>query len=127
MQLVFTKGSGKHDRMDILRGDGSVERTDCPKQRIIPHDMVHYVVESTLAKRRFIARVRDGERADMRMRGEAESDGVERLMEVIQGDALDCPMLDVTVDELDAVRAQMAELTKRWDALPVWQSLALSM
>ena len=148
MQLVFTKGSGKHDRMDILRGDGSVERTDCPKQRIIPHDMVHYVVESTLAKRRFIARVRDGERADMRMRGEAESDDVERLMEVIQGDAWsgggsraeemlalyrvtcdarDCPMLDVTVDDHDAVRAQMAELTKRWDALPVWQSLALSM
>jgi hypothetical protein len=113
--------------MDILCGDGSVERTDCPKQRIIPHDMVHYVVESTLAKRGFIARVRDGERADMRMRGEAESDGVERLMEVIQGDALDCPMLDVTVDDHDAVRAQMAELTKRWDALPVWQSLALSM
>jgi len=31
------------------------------------------------------------------------------------------------VDDHDAVRAQMAELTKRWDALPVWQSLALSM
>jgi len=73
---------------------------------------------------------------------------VERLVEVIQGDAwsgggsdaaetLDlyrvtcdargCPMLGVTLDDLDAVRARMAELTAQWDALPVGQSLALSM
>lgn len=148
MQLVFTKGSGKHDRVNIVRGDGSVECIDCPKQRIIPHDMVHYVVESTLAKRGFITRVRDGERPGMRMRGEAESDGVERLVEVIQGDAwsggtseaaemLDlyhvtcdargCPMLDVTADDLDAVRTQMAEITVQWNALQVGESLALSM
>lgn len=87
MQLVFTKGSGKYDRMEVVRGDGSAERADCPKQRIIPHDMVHYVVENVLARRGFMTRVRDGERADMRMRGEAESDGVERLVEVVQGDA----------------------------------------
>jgi hypothetical protein len=148
MQFVFTKGSGKYDRMEAVRGDGSVERVECPKQRIIPHDMVHCVVESTLVKRGFVTRVRDGEHADVRMRSEAESDGVERLVEVIQGDAwsggksdaaemLDlyrvtcdargCPMLDVTVDDLDAVRARMAELTVQWEALPVGQSLALSM
>lgn len=148
MQLVFTKGSGKYDRMEVARIDGSVERVDCPKQRIIPHDMVHYVVESTLAKRGFVTRVRDGERADMRMRGEAESDGVERLVEVIQGDgwsgggseaaelldlyrvtceARGCPMLDVTVDDINAVRAHMVELTMQWEALPVGRSLALSM
>ncbi|MEO7149930.1 MAG: hypothetical protein ABIY40_08380 [Rhodanobacteraceae bacterium] len=39
----------------------------CPKQRIIPHDMVHYAVETTLAKRGFLQRVRDGERANLRM------------------------------------------------------------
>lgn len=148
MQLVFTKGPGKHDRMEIVRGDGSVERIDCPKQRIIPHDMVHCVVESTLAKHGFVTRVRDGERADVRMRGEAESDGVERLVEVIQGDAWsggcseaaemldlyrvtcdarDCPMLDVTAADLDAIRTRMAELMVQWESLPVGQSLALSM
>jgi len=109
---------------------------------------VHYVVESVLAKRGFVTRVRDGERADMRMRGEAESDGVERLVEVIQGDAWsgggseaaemldlyrvtcdarDCPVLGVTASDVDAVRARMAELTAQWEALPVGQSLALSM
>ncbi|HLI19090.1 MAG TPA: hypothetical protein VKV22_12580 [Rhodanobacteraceae bacterium] len=50
--------------------------------------MVHYVVESTLQRRGYLTRVRDGKRADMRMRGEAESDGVERLVEVIQGKPL---------------------------------------
>lgn len=148
MQLVFTKGSGKYDRMEVVRAKGARERIDCPKQRIIPHDMVHYVVESVLAKRGFVTRVRDGERADMRMRGEAESDGVERLVEVIQGDAWsgggseaaemldlyrvtcdarDCPVLGVTASDVDAVRARMAELTAQWEALPVGQSLALSM
>ena len=148
MQLVFTKGAGKYDRMEIARGNGAVERIDCPKQGIIPHDMVHYAVESTLEKRGFLARVREGEHADMRMRGEAESDGVERLVEVIQGDAwsggasdaatmLDlyrvtcdaraCPMLDVDPGDIEAIRARMAELTAQWNALAVGQSLSLHL
>lgn len=148
MQLIFTKGSGKYDRLEVKRGDGAVEHIDCPRQRIIPHDMVHYVVESTLAKRGFLARVRDGARAGFRMPPEAESDGVERLVEVIQGDAWsggasaaadmldlyrvtcearECPMLDVSVDDIDAIRTQMAELTVQWEALPIGQSLNLSM
>jgi len=148
MQLVFIKGAGKYDRMEIARGDGAVERIDCPKQGIIPHDMVHYAVESTLEKRGFLARVREGERADMRMRGDAESDGVERLVEVIQGDAwsghtsdaaamLDlyrvtcdaraCPMLDVDPGDIEAIRARMAELTAQWNALAVGQSLSLHL
>lgn len=148
MQLVFTKGAGKCDRMEIARADGAVERIDCPKQRIIPHDMVHYAVESTLEKRGFLTRVREGERADMRMRGEAESDGVERLVEVIQGDAwsggasdaaamLDlyrvtcdaraCPMLDIGPKDIEAIRVRMAELTAHWDTLSAGQSLTFSL
>jgi hypothetical protein len=148
MQLVFTKGAGKHDRMEVARVDGTVERIDCPKQGIIPHDMVHYAVESALAKRGFLTRVREGERADMRMRGEAESDGVERLVEVIQGDAwsggasdvaamLDlyrvtcgaraCPVLDIDAGDIEAIRARMAALTAQWNALAVGQSLSLDL
>ncbi|HXS72707.1 MAG TPA: hypothetical protein VN725_01580 [Rhodanobacteraceae bacterium] len=148
MQLVFTKGSGKCDRMDVVRSDGAVEAIECPKQRIIPHDMVHYAVESTLEKRGFLTRVREGARADFHMLPEAESDGVERLVEVIQGDAWsggsssasdmldlyrvtceerECPMLAVTGADIDAIRARIAELTAQWDALPAGQSLTLSM
>jgi len=148
MRLIFTKGAGKYDRMEVVRDDGAVERIECPKQRIVPHDMVHYAVESTLAKRGFLTRVREGARADFRMEPEAGSDGVERLVEVIQGDAwsggnsaaedvLDlyrvtcderaCPMLAVGEADIGAIRARIAELTAQWDALPVGQSLALAM
>lgn len=148
MQLVFTKGSGKHDRMEVTRGNGAVKRIDCPKQRIIPHDMVHYAVESTLEKHGFLTRIRDGARADFRMSPEAESDGVERLVEVIQGDAWsgstsaasdmlelyrvtcaarECPMLDVGADDVEAIRSRVAELTAQWEALPAGQSLNLTM
>lgn len=148
MQLIFTKGSGKYDRMEVTRGGGAVERIDCPKQRIIPHDMVHYAVESTLEKRGFLTRIRDGARADFRMSPEAESDGVERLVEVIQGDAWsgstsaasdmldlyrvtcaarECPMLVAGVADVDAIRSCVAELTAQWEALPPGQSLNLTM
>jgi hypothetical protein len=45
MELVFTKGPGKFDLMEIFRTGAPPERVDCPKQRIIPHDMIHYAVE----------------------------------------------------------------------------------
>jgi len=50
MELVFTKGAGKYD---TLRGGraGGVESIACPKQRIVPHDMVHYAVERVLRRR----------------------------------------------------------------------------
>ena len=148
MDIVFTKGSGKYDHMDVLRADGQVERIDCPRQRIIPHDMVHYAVESTLMRRGFLTRVRDGEQAGFRMQAEAESDGVERLVEVIQGDAWSggespatdmidlyrvtcsartCPMLEVDVADIDAIRTCMAELDAQWQALAVGQSLRLTL
>lgn len=148
MDIVFTKGSGKYDRMDVLRADGQVERIDCPRQRIIPHDMVHYAVESTLMRRGFLTRVRDGESATFRMQAEAESDGVERLVEVIQGDAWSggdspatdmidlyrvtcsartCPMLEVDFDDIEAIRARVAELDAQWQALAIGQSLRLTM
>jgi hypothetical protein len=148
MELVFTKGPGKFDRMEVIRRDCAPERIACPKQRIIPHDLVHLVVESTLAARGFVSRVREGERAVFRMRPDAQSDGVERLVEVIQGDAwsggtstaaemLDlyrvtcsaraCPALNVDEDGIDAIRARVADLTAQWDALPVGRSLTLSM
>ena len=59
--LRFTKGGGKTDLMEVIREDGSAERVDCPKQGIIPHDMVHFAVEDVLHVRGFIGRVAEGE------------------------------------------------------------------
>jgi hypothetical protein len=147
MDITFTKGSGKYDQMRIVR-HGVPETIDGPKQRIIPHDMVHYAVESVLQKRGFLTRVGHGEAATFQMEAEPESDGVERLVEVIQGDAWsggdaapedmldlyrvtctarDCPMLAIGPDDIVAIRNRMSELDRDWQALPVGQSLTLAI
>jgi hypothetical protein len=147
MDIMFTKGSGKYDEMRVLRG-GVPEVVACPKQRIIPHDMVHFAVESVLQKRGFLTRVGHGEAANFQMAGEPESDGVERLVEVLQGDAwsggdaspedmLDlyrvtctaraCPTLPIGAADIIAVRARIQELDGQWQALPVGQSMTLTI
>lgn len=45
MQLSFHKRAGKYDDLLIERADGTTEAIQCPKQGMIPHDMVHYAVE----------------------------------------------------------------------------------
>jgi hypothetical protein len=148
MRLVFTRGTGKYDRMDVYRPGEPPVSIDCPKQRIIPHDMVHDAVERILGERGFLSRVRDGESASFRMQAEAHSDAVERLVEVFQGDAWSggtappaemidlyritcteraCPMLPVDDAAILAVRAEIERLTAEWDVVPVGGTLTLSM
>lgn len=148
MELIFTKGPGKFDRMDVVR-DGIVAGTiQCPKQGIIPHDMVHYAVESTLHKRGFISRALEGEEVSFQMEGEPESDGVERLVEVFQADgwagwktepsemlemyqvtcsARQSEPLNVNADDIEAVRSRILELTALWEAVSVGKSLTLEL
>jgi len=147
VEITFTKGRGKFDVMRVVRGD-AVETIDCPKQRIIPHDMVHYAVEHTLQKRGFLSRVGGGEQASFQMAPEAESDGVERLVEVLQGDAWsggdappdevldlyrltcaarECPPLPVTADDIVSIRDTIAELDAEWQALAIGESMRLRL
>lgn len=146
MKLVFTKGRGKVDRMDVIRAGRPRTSIDCPKQGIIPHDMVHYAVEHTLNARGFLGRVGEGEEAAFRMQAEDSSDAVERLVEVVQADAWSgaiapagdliemyrvtcaarsCSMLPVDEAAVQSVRASLRDLTERWQAVPVGQSLEL--
>ena len=146
MQLVFTKGSGKHDRLDVIRMGEPAESIECPKQGIIPHDMVHYAVESTLHTRGFLGRVLQGEQASFKMANEAESDGVERLVEVFQADgwsgwssiptdmldlyavtcsARQCAPLAIQVEDIEAVRHRILALTEQWQSVPAGKSLVL--
>ena len=148
MKFTFTKRPGKYDQMTLERPDGSRETLDCPKQRIIPHEMVHFAVESVLQKRGFMTRVKQGEPAVVRMLPNAESDGVERLVEVFQGDAwsggatpfpemLDlyqvtcreraCPALPLTCDDMAAIRSRIDEIDREWQPLPIGSSLTLSL
>jgi hypothetical protein len=146
MKATFTKGTGKYDTLIVERSDGSVDHLDCPKQRIIPHDMVHFAVESTLQKRGFMSRVKAGEPANFAMQADTESDGVERLVEVFQGDAwsggttpfpemLDlyqvtcreraCPPLDLSIEDMQAIRTTIEDLDRQWSQVTVGGSLSM--
>lgn len=84
MKLVFTKGRAKADTLRILRPHGSETVIQCPKQRIIPHDLVHYAVEQELgADGGFLSRVARGEGSGLRMDADPASDAIERLVAVV--------------------------------------------
>jgi hypothetical protein len=147
VELTFTKGAGKYDQMRVVRR-GVAETIDCPKQRIIPHDMVHFAVEHTLKKRGFLGRVRDGELANFQMEPEPQSDGVERLVEVFQGDAWsggnaspdemlelyqvtcvarECLPLPLKAEDIVLVRENIRELDAKWQSLAVGESISLRL
>lgn len=53
MKLIVARQgrADKYDRLDCVRRDGSATACLMPRQGILPHDLVHYVVESTLGWR----------------------------------------------------------------------------
>ena len=50
MKLIATKSapSDKYDQLCFIRADGSSSQCSMPRQGILPHDLIHYVVESAL-------------------------------------------------------------------------------
>lgn len=110
--------------------------------------MVHYAVEHTLKIRGFLKRVGDGESAGLRMKPESESDAVERLVEVFQGDAWSggassvddlidmyrvtcqaraCPALALDAAAVLAVRDTLGDLSARWQAVRIGEKLTLEL
>jgi hypothetical protein len=144
MQLIFTKRAGKMDELVAIRPDGSRERIDCPKQGMIPHEMVHYAVESVLAARGFLSKL--GEEGPRAMSREAAAEAIERLVETMQAavwsggaageeilalymlgcEARGHAALPVGADQVEAIRAEMDALAARWNALGVGESLTLA-
>ena len=146
MNIIFTKGAGKFDQMQVIRPGRPPEVIACPKQGIIPHDMVHYAVEHTLEVRGFLARVGEGETASFGMESDPLSEAVERLVEVVQGDqwsggqtpvtdliamyrvtceARGSSMLDVDEAAIVAVRAAIADLSEKWERVATGGALEL--
>ena len=149
MRLTFTRLAGKMDLLVITRADGTSSRVDCPKQGMIPHDMVHYAVEKHVASDGFLTRVAAGAGLGF-ADGQAESaEPVERLVEAMQADTwsnggasdvielidlyrLSCEArghaaLPIGADDIAAIRADMADLAARWAAVPLNGSLELRL
>ena len=147
MLLTFTKRGGKHDDLVIDRPGRPPERISCPKQGIIPHDMVHYAVESTLAHRGFLGLVADGGEAGFRTTGGDSEEAIERLVETFQAEmwggrvpsgellatyehacaAREHPAVPVSSEDVEAIRARLDELSVQWGALAVNESLSVEL
>lgn len=146
MKMIFTRLDGKYDRLDLVRADGSAERIDCPKQGIVPHDMVHYAVESILGIRGFMRAAIAGEATGYAPMTETEAEAVERLVETMQADAWGAPgsavdliglyrltcearghdAIPVAPADIDAIRDEMTRLQLLWDEVPTGGTMELS-
>lgn len=146
MELIFTKRGGKYDDLILRRAGAADETIACPKQGIIPHDMVHYAVESMLAPQSgFLSLVRDGQSADDATRGGDGEEAIERLVEAFQAELWGgrVPALEliatyehacaarghaaspVTTEAVEAIRARLDDLTTRWSAVAVNEALTV--
>ena len=145
MRLTFTKRDGKYDDLVIERPGVAAEMIRCPKQGIIPHDMVHYAVESTLAHGGFLGMVAEGEAAGFRTQGGDSEESVERLVECFQAEmwggrvpaeqllatyriaceARGHAAMPVSVEDVRAVRASLDALTEQWNAVALNESMTL--
>lgn len=137
--MIFTKLAGKSDRLEVEQPDGSMVRIDCPKQGIIPHDMIHYAVEKVLGARGFMRAAAAGEASGYAPMDELEAQAVERLVETMQADSWSAPssaedLIDlyrltcearghaaIPIDSasLETIRDEITRLQLAWDDVPV--------
>ena len=149
MILTFTKGAGKFDRLDIVASDGPRPPIDCPKQGIIPHDMVHFAVEAEVTGTGFLGLIAAGGDGSYRLGlDDRIAQSVERLVEMFQGegwsgtalpDAEFIALYRVTCEErgdtplpvagetIAAIRTRIAGLTGQWQAVPVGGQMTLEL
>ena len=147
MRLTFTKRQGKYDDLLIEPRVGASQTIRCPKQGIIPHDMVHYAVESSLAHRGFLALVADGNPASFATAGGDAEEFIERLVECFQAEmwggrvpaedllatyVLACDAHGhsaelVSIADVERIRERLDDLTARWGAVALNRSLIVEL
>ena len=138
MHLTFTKGTGKYDNLHIERSGLPLEMIQCPKQGIIPHDMIHYAVESVVPHRGFLSLLREGQPASFSTQGDEVADAIERLVETFQAEmwsgrvsASDAIAMyehgcaasghaaaPVSKQDIEAIRVWIDELSAAWSNVP---------
>lgn len=147
IRLTFTKLAGKTDRL-VLEGFGQTLNIDCPKQRIIPHDMVHYAVERVLGLRGFVRLVAAGQPEAELRNADYEAHLGESIVETMQAELWDgnrvteadfLDMVRVTMETrgrvlaplpqgfLDRLRAEITDLTARWEQVAMNESITLEL
>jgi hypothetical protein len=79
----------KYDRLRYVRADGSETSSEMPRQGILPHDLVHYVVESGLPLRHgFLSLVAKGADAGFVMDAIHDKTNLQVEIEAVQTEAI---------------------------------------
>ena len=159
MKLTATKSAktGRLDHLLCTRADGTSTSVAMPRQGILPHDLIHYVVESTLGYRNgFLGEVANG--ADIAFAMQMSHDlahtapspelsQAEAIVESLQAQlwsgAFDqamfdeglrsaCAMHDCVSPRLDAAYGRqlydaVIALGQRWQQMPFHAALMLEM
>lgn len=157
MKLIAEKAGNadKYDTLRYVRADGSESRSPMPRQGTLPHDLIHYVVESTLPLEfgfmSLVARGADAlfvmETAHDRTNPSVETEAVqaEAVVEALQTQlwsgefdtdaflegarlataARDKPVFDFGAIEPRVLYDRALELLDRWQRVPFHQSIEL--
>jgi hypothetical protein len=145
MEMIFEKRDGKFDLLTIVRETGDPETVSCPKQGTIPHDMIHYAVESILTHRGFLSLVKEGQAADFTTQGGDSEEPIERLVETFQAEmwgnlipttdliaiyenactARGHSIATISPENVQAIRTLLEQLSRQWSALPPNEALRL--
>jgi predicted small metal-binding protein len=147
MRLTFTKRAGKYDELVIERDGRLADPIPCPKQGIIPHDMVHYAVESSLRHRGFLGMIADGSDPAWRTRGGEREEAMERLVEAFHAEmwgrrvpagellavyehacsAHGHLAVPVSEQDVEAIRSRLDQLSQEWALVEENRSVTLEM
>lgn len=147
MEMHFTKRDAKNDDLTIVRSGGATETIACPKQGIIPHDMVHYAVENVLCHRGFLSLVDEGQSVAFAVVDAGDSEeAVERLVETFQAEmwggqvaaedllatyahacgARGHGVATISLADVAAIRDRLDALSAEWAAIPLNGTLSLT-
>lgn len=91
MKLIAEKRSqsDKYDVLRFVRNNGTTTETLMPRQGILPHDLVHYVVESTLPlKHGFLSQLARGADAQFVMETVHDRNNPDVEAEAVQAEAI---------------------------------------
>lgn len=159
MKIIAKKGA-KQDKYDLLRcirEDGSETAMPMPRQGVLAHDLIHYVVESALGYRHgFLGMVASGAdiayamqqshdlQAELAVQAKYAESIVESLQAQLWSGGFDpaqfqaglesaCASRDCTAPDLGGIDAEkdlyqaVLNLTQRWQALAYHANLELEM
>ena len=141
--IRFTKTNRKMDVVEYEADSKLVARLENPKQGIIPHDLVHAIIESTLGVRGFTDLIFDGQKPEFAMKVDGEAWLAESMVEAIQGmlwsGTLDhkqftdwvaticsqrnVPSVEISGEEFFELELKIDEMTQKWKCLEVDSAL----